>query len=234
MKTALTLGISLQGRILRYLNIKHKKVGGGTSAFCDFILALSESEKWKRLICEFICSLEHPSLCEVQHQTSCTTVSQVTSPATAALLSVGSGFHLCWLLNNAGSTVTAGAVDCLSKTKAVIPHRTALALCAAVAIKSMCFHRLQIATPYAPHHLTAKSRQHTWNTMTLHCMCLYLFCQDRNGNASPTIWSIYDWVIDRSCFHNWPAKSAEFCHSICIWHKQGIKVRCLQLSMLPT
>lgn len=109
MKTALTLGTSLQGRIPRYLNIKHKKVG--YILWLPLLLYPRLVWKWKmeRLICEFTCSMEQPSLCEVQHQTSCSTVSQLPSPAAAAQLSVGPDFHLCWLLNTTQAALSQQA-----------------------------------------------------------------------------------------------------------------------------
>ena len=70
------------------------------------------------------------SLCKVQHQNSCPTVSQLTSPAAAAPLSVGSHLHSCGPSDRSPvSGVTAGGAHRLSVIQPVSWHQTAPALC---------------------------------------------------------------------------------------------------------
>lgn len=71
-------------------------------------------------------TLGRSSLCEVEHQTSCVTVSQLTSPAAAALLSVGSDFHSCFTSTSTVIDVTAGVFAQLSMTKLVTGHEEIL------------------------------------------------------------------------------------------------------------
>lgn len=219
MKTALTLGTSLQGRILRYLNIKHKKVGYTLwlppTLFLPWVKVKNgKTNLWIHMF--------YGATQSVWSSTSNQLLHSFPTALTCCCCSALCGPRLSFMLtskHNAGSSVTAGVFDHLSKTKPVIQYRTIPALCAAVA-KSQC-----ASTGYnLQHHMshiislpkTDSIHETRWHYIA--CESFYLFCLDCNSSSSSTIWTIPDWVTDRSYFHNWPAKSAKVCRLIYIWH----------------
>lgn len=115
-------------------------------------------------------TLGHPSVCEVEHQSDCLTVSQPTSHAAAAArLSVGSRFHSCFISDRSTViNVTAGVSDRPSMTKPLIGQEEVLgerildfpsSFPNPVSNwqNSMCQHRSYLAALYVPHHLFAKA-----------------------------------------------------------------------------
>lgn len=122
-KIALTSGTSLQDRMLRYLNIKHKKV---CLFVCLFSLPLaiasaySVLKHWNNKLlsslnsCSFLCVkwTSDESKCS-----SCFVIFQMISLA-AAFLCVGSSFQLCFTSDHSTvGSVTAGRLDRLSMSE---------------------------------------------------------------------------------------------------------------------